>query len=226
MFEYGAMTAAPTIEDLRERMRRLEGRPGSQPVATHPALEGLLQLQTGGVYSAASASMLGLLMAGPSADGAWCGVVGTSRLGLEALAATGVRLDRCVLVPEPQDAWLDVTAALIDVLGVVAVVPPTSVGEHDASRVMARLRNRGAVLLTMGQMWPRADARLGMSDVEWVGLGQGHGHLQARRITVDVQRGTAPARSRRLWFPDLDQQIRPAADRIAAPAPRFLRSVG
>ena len=218
---------APTIEDLRERVRRLEGRPGAQPVATHAALAELLQLQTGGVYSTTSASLLGLLMSGPSVGGAWCGVVGTARLGLEALAATGVRLDRCVLVPDPQEAWLDVTAALVDVLGVVAVVPPAAVGEHDASRLVARLRNRGGVLLTLGQ-WPRADARLGMSDVEWVGLGDGHGHLQARRVTVQVQRGTAPARSRRLWFPDLDQQIRPVAERLVAsssPA-SHLRSVG
>jgi len=218
------MTApASTIEDLRDRVRRLEGRPTAQPVATHPALEGLLHLQTGGAYATDSAGLLGLLMAGPSVDGAWCGVVGTARLGLEALAATGVRLDRCVLVPDPRDAWLEVTAALVDVLGVVAVAPPGRVGDHDAGRLMARLRSRGAVLLTLGS-WPRAEARLRLTDPEWVGLGRGHGHLQARRVTVEVQRGTAPPRTRRLWFPDLDQRIRPAMERDDQP--RHLRSVG
>ncbi len=217
---------APTsvLDDLRERVRQLEGRPAAQPVATHPALAGLLQLQTGGVYATTSASLLGLLMAGPSADGAWCGVIGTARLGLEALASTGVRLDRCVLVPDPGDAWLEVTAALVDVLGVVAVVPPRQVGEHDASRLVARLRQRGGVLLALGD-WPRADARVALADLQWVGLGRGHGHLQARQATVEVRRGTTPARSRRLWFPDLDQQIRPAVDRSEQPA-RHLRSVG
>lgn len=218
------MTApASTIEDLRERVRRLEGRPAAQPVTTHPALDGLLRLRTGGVYATDSASLLGLLMAGPSAEGAWCGIVGTARLGLEALAATGVRLDRCVLVPDPQAAWLDVAAALVDVLGVVAVVPPGRVGEQDASRLTARLRKRGSVLLTLGD-WPRADERTGIADIEWVGLGQGYGHLQARRVTVEVQRGTAPARTRRLWFPDLDQQIRPVLE--SAEPQRHLRSVG
>ncbi|HWV27638.1 MAG TPA: hypothetical protein VNZ66_10460 [Aeromicrobium sp.] len=216
---------APSIDDLRERVRRLEGRPAAQPVATHPALEGLLQLQTGGVYATGSAGVLGLLMAGPSADGAWCGIVGTARLGLEALAAAGVRLDRCVLVPDPQSCWIEVTAALVDVLGVVAVVPPVDVGERDAGRLAARLRARGSVLLTLGdRLWPRVDARIDVTDVEWVGLGQGHGHLQARRVTLGVRRGTAPVRTRRLWFPDLDQRIRPAADEQHDT--RTLRSVG
>jgi len=216
---------SPTLDDLRERVRQLEGRPGAQPVATHPALSGLLQLQTGGTYATDAASLLGLLLAGPSAEGTWCGVVGTARLGLEALAATGVRLDRCVLVPDPKASWLEVTAALTDVLGVVAVAPPArGVGERDASRLAARLRDRGAVLLALGD-WPRADARLRLTETEWIGLGQGHGHLRARRVTVQVRRGTAPARSRRLWFPDLDQQIRPAAEQQAKVA-RHLRSVG
>jgi len=217
------MTApASTIEDLRERVRRLEGRPGAQPVATHPAFGGLLQLQTGGVYVTDSASLLGLLMAGPSAEGSWCGVVGTGRLGLEALAATGVRLDRCVLVPDPQAAWLDVTAALVDVLGVVAVVPPGRIGERDAGRLTARLRKRGSVLLSLGD-WPRADVRTSVTDIEWVGLGQGYGHLQARRVTIQVRKGTAPARTRRLWFPDPDQQIRPVVEQAG---PTVLRSAG
>ena len=77
---------------------------------------------------------------------------------------------------------------------------------------------------TLGD-WPRADARVTLADLQWVGLGRGHGHLQARQATVEVRRGTAPAGTRRLWFPDLDQQIRPAIDRGEQPA-RHLRSVG
>lgn len=47
-----------------------------------------------------------------------------------------------------------------------------------------------------------------MSDVQWVGLDQGHGHLQARQATVSVRKGTAPAQSKRLWFPDGDRRMR------------------
>jgi hypothetical protein len=191
----------------------MEGRPGAQPVRTHPALSGLLQLQTGATYGVAAASLAALLMAGPSADGAWCAVVGAPEFGLEAAAATGVDLSRVVAVPDPGPLWLEVVAALVDVLGLVVVRPPASVSRapsaKDASRLAARLRTRGSILVVWGD-WPRCEARLGLVDAEWQGVGAagGHGHLQARQATVAVQRGTAPAVRRRLWFPDSDLTVR------------------
>jgi hypothetical protein len=181
-------------------------------------------MQTGSSYGVESASLAMMLLAGPSSDGAWCGVVGRAgqdggEFGLEAAAAAGVELSRTILVPDPGEAWLEVTAALVDVLGVVLVRPPTEVSAGDAARLSARLRQRGSVLVGWGD-WPRCDARLGLTDVEWVGLGHGHGHLQARQATVEVLRGTAPPVSKRLWLPDLDLRIRPADEH-----PRLLRSV-
>ena len=210
---------APTLDELRARVDQMQGRPAAQPVATHPAFAGLLQLQTGSSYGVDSASLAMALMAGPSADGAWCGVVGSAEFGLEAAAAAGVDLRRTILVPDPGEAWLEVTAALIDVLGVVVVAAPSQVSGKDVSRISARLRQRGSVLIAYGD-WPRCDARVSLRDAEWVGLGQGHGHLQARRVTVEVRRGTAPARTGRLWLPDRAQVIR----RVEA-QPTQLRSV-
>ena len=200
--------AVPTVDELRTRVTQMQGRPAAQPVRTHPALAGVLELQTGSSYVVESASLATMLLAGPSADGAWCGVVGSAELGLEAAAAAGVELSRTILVPDPGDAWLEVTAALIDVLGIVVVRPPTRVSEGDAARLGARLRQRGSILVAWGE-WPRCDARLGLSNVEWVGLGDGHGHLRARQATVEVRRGTAPQVSTRCWLPDADQRIRP-----------------
>ncbi len=201
-----------SLDELRARVTQMQGRPATQPVPTHPVLGGLLQLQTGSSYGVESASLASLLLAGPSADGAWCGIVGAPELGLEAAAAAGVELSRTILVPDPGAAWLEVTAALVDVLGAVVVRPPERVGPRDAARLAARLRQRGSVLITLpskeGGDWPRCEARLGITDVEWVGLGHGHGHLQARQATVEVRRGTAPPVSRRLWLPDLDLTIR------------------
>jgi hypothetical protein len=210
---------APTLDELRARVDQMQGRPAAQPVATHPAFSGLLQLQTGSNYGVDSASLAMALMAGPSADGAWCGVVGSAEFGLEAAAAAGVELRRTILVPDPGDAWLEVTAALIDVLGVVVVAAPAEISGKDVSRISARLRQRGGVLIAYGD-WPRCDARLSLRDAEWVGLGRGHGHLQARQVTVEVRRGTAPARTGRLWLPDRAQAIRRVED-----APTQLRSV-
>lgn len=185
----------------------MQGRPASQSLATHPAFAGLLSLQTGASYGVDTASLAMALMAGPSGEGAWCGVVGSAEFGIEAAAAAGVELSRTILVPDPGDQWLDVTSALIDVLTVVVVKPPAKVAEGAVSRISARLRQRGAILIAWGD-WPRCDARLTMSDAEWVGLGRGHGHLQARRVTVSVRKGTAPAEQRRLWLPDADRIIR------------------
>ena len=210
---------APTLDELRARVDQMQGRPAAQPVATHPAFAGLLQLQTGSSYGVDSASLAMALMAGPSADGAWCGVVGSAEFGLEAAAAAGVELRRTILVPDPGEAWLEVTAALIDVLGVVVVAAPSQVSGKDVSRISARLRQRGGVLIAYGD-WPRCDARVSLRDAEWVGLGQGHGHLQARRVTVEVRRGTAPARAGRLWLPDRAQVIRRVEEQ-----PTQLRSV-
>ncbi|WP_216822851.1 hypothetical protein [Aeromicrobium sp. A1-2] len=212
--------ATQTLTELRARVDQMQGRPAAQPVATHPAFAGLLQLQTGASYAVDSASLAMALMAGPSADGAWCGVVGTAELGLEAAAAAGVDLRRTILVPDPGDAWLEVTAALIDVLGVVVLAAPGEVSAKEVSRISARLRQRGGILISYGA-WPRCEATVSMRDAEWVGVGQGHGHLQARRVTVEVRRGTAPARTGRLWLPDASQAIRRVEDE-----PTRLRSVG
>lgn len=159
------------------------------------------------------------LMAGPSADGAWCAVVGTTELGLEAAAAAGVELRRTILVPDPGEAWLEVTAALIDVLGVVLLRAPSYVSAKDVSRISARLRQRGGILIAYGD-WPRSEASIAMRDVEWIGVGDGHGHLKARQVTVEVQRGTAPATRGRIWLPDAAQKIRQVDS-----APVRLRSV-
>jgi len=218
------VAAAPTLSELRARVDQMQGRPAAQPVATHPAFAGLLQLQAGSTYSVSSMSLAVALMAGPSADGAWCGVVGTAELGLEAAAAAGVELRRTILVPDPGEAWLEVTAALIDVLGVVMLRAPASVPAKDVGRISARLRQRGGILIAYGD-WPRSEARLTMRDVEWAGTGNGHGHLQARQVTVEVQRGTAPARRGRLWLPDASQVIRRVDTTPAAESPSRLRSV-
>ena len=174
---------------------------------THPALNGLLQLQTGATYGVTSASLAALLMAGPSVDGAWCAVVGTGELGVEAAAMFGVDLDRVVVVPEPGEAWLEVVAALVDVLGLVVVRPPQTLpAPKDISRLYARLRTRGSILVVWGD-WPRCDARVGLTDVEWQGAGWGNGHLKARQATVEVRKGTSPPARRRLWLPDADLSV-------------------
>ena len=92
------------------------------------------------------------------------------------------------------------------------VRPPARVSEGDAARLSARLRQRGSILVALptkeGHDWPRCDARLGLGDIDWVGLGSGYGHLRARQATVEVRRGVGPPASARLWLPDVDLVFR------------------
>lgn len=129
------------------------------------------------MYGVAHASLGLTLLAGPSLMGAWAAVVGVSDFGVEAAAACGVDLDRTVLVPDPGEHWLEVTAALIDVATIVLVRPPSEmagrVTASTAARIGARLRKRGAALAVLGDAWPRCDARLWLVDPAWSGMGSG-----------------------------------------------------
>lgn len=202
-------------------MARLHDGVPRLPLETHPALAGLVQLRAGGSYAADSATLAMVLMAGPSTAGSWCAVVGVGDFGAEAASALGIDLDRTVLVPDPGDEWLEVTAALVDVATVVVVRPRGRVPEHVAEKLGARLRKRSAVLVAQERTpgdWPRCEVRLTTREPTWSGVGQGHGHLQARLVVVEAQRGTAPPRRGRLWFPAADQTYRRVEQLAAVPA--------
>lgn len=170
------------LAQLRAKVQQMEGRGAGRVLSTHPSLP--VQLRAGGVYGVESASLLLTALAGPSADGVWCGVVGSADLGLEAAVEAGVVLERTVWVPDPGPVWLEVVAALIDVVGMVAVRPSARVPAKDAARLAARLRNRQSTLVAWGD-WPRCDARLRLADVRWSGIGAGHGHLAQREARIE-----------------------------------------
>ncbi|HZO68522.1 MAG TPA: hypothetical protein VFB74_26300 [Kribbellaceae bacterium] len=182
---------------------------------TAPALSAVLPggaLRAGSSYSVQGSTALAMLMmAGPSDHGAWCGAVGLPAFGAEAAAGLGVALDRLVLVPSPGQEWLGVVATLLDVLTVVVVQPPREVTAAEASRLSARMRDRGAVLVAIGS-WPGSAARLQAGEQLWSGLGEGFGHLTAREITVTVtgRRTATRPRQHRLWLPDATGTVRSA----------------
>ena len=163
-------------------------------------------LRRGSTVAVGDATSLALaLVAGPSAAGSWSAAVGVSNLGLASAAELGVALDRFVVVADPpRAAWPTVVATLVDALDVVLVRARYRVAGNDARRLIARARERGAVLVVLGDGWPEVpDVRLGITRAEWQGIGDGHGHLQARRITVEVngRRSAARPREIELWLP-------------------------
>lgn len=198
---------AGDLASLRAQLERVQGRRLDAPVLpVHPALAALLPgggLRPGAAYSLSrSTSLLLGLLAQPSQAGSWCGVVGMPRLGAEAAERLGVDLTRLVLIPEPGPRWLAVTATIAEVLPVVAVRPAGRAPDAEISRLAARLRDRGAVLLVQGP-WPQAEAVLELDAPEWSGLGRGHGYLSGREVTITASSRRWPrSRRSRVLLPD------------------------
>ncbi|MFT4051218.1 MAG: hypothetical protein QM677_03090 [Microbacterium sp.] len=221
-----AADVAGAVGALRAQVERMQGSRLETPVLPAPrALAELLPgggLRPGAAYSLGrSTSLLFALLARPSQAGAWCAVVGVPHLGAEAARAAGVDLSRLVLVPDPGDRWLTVTAALADVLSVVAVRPPARAKDAEITRLAARLRERESVLLAQGP-WPRVEAVIDVGDPVWSGLGAGFGLLEGRAVTVAATGRRFPAsRTCRVLLPDATGGVSGAL-RDAAP----LRAVG
>lgn len=233
MFEHGQVSSTAALEprvlvesaqvdrvqELQSRIRQMQAtKLDTKLIPTHPAIARLLPgggLQQGATYSVErSAMLLMALLAAPSAAGSWCAVVGMPEFGVEAAQRFGIDLDRLVLVPHPGDQWLAVTAAVADVMGIVVTRPPKRATDSTIQRLSARLRQRGATMLVLGS-WPQTEAMLSLSQSEWHGIGEGHGHLSSREVTVTVtHRATGRPRSGRLWLPDESEQIR-AAEPVA-----------
>jgi hypothetical protein len=160
----------------------------------------------------AATSLLLALLAESSAGGAWVGVVGRPDLGLVAAAEAGVRLERLALVPDPGADLLAVTVALLDGMDLVVV---STAGRHvpaaERRKLEARARQRGAVLVTLGQ-WAGADVELSCADARWHGLGAGAGRLRARQVRVRLRgRGVVPGgRPARVLLPAVGAAVAPA----------------
>ncbi|WP_458041957.1 MULTISPECIES: hypothetical protein [Bacteria] len=205
-------TAASPADELRRLRAQLDRaqapRVEAPPLPVHPLLASLLPeggLRPGSSYAvSASPSLLLALIATASQAGSWCAAIGMPTLGAEAAASFGVDLERLVLIPEPGQRWLAVAAAVAEVLPIVAVRPQGRARDGDVARLSARLRDRGTVLLVMGD-WPGADALLSVSDPRWSGLDAGHGYLEGREVTVTASSRRSPVpRSVRMLLPGPD----------------------
>jgi NADPH:quinone reductase-like Zn-dependent oxidoreductase len=230
---------AHRLATARGLLRRLEDRvagerPAAEPGAAArmlPVVAPLAALLPGGglrrgttvaVTGAAGATSLMLaLLAEASAAGAWAGVVGRPDLGPVAAAEAGVALERLALVPYPGADLMAVTAALLDGLDLVVVAGRLPHGS-DRARLVARARQRGAVLLPLGP-WPGADLELACGPGQWRGVGAGEGdvgRLSAREVRVQLcGRGVAPVgRDARLLLPG--PASAPAVERDDTPIDR------
>ena len=218
------------LEELAERVRPVT-LTREQRLPVLPARAGLVPgggLRRGATVSVRSSvgGAPSLAMAGAaeaSQHGSWVAGVGLPSLGLVAADELGVALERLVLVAAPErDAWGGVVAALVDGFDLVVLhAGATGVRPADARRLVARARERGAVLLQLGAGWPEAaDVQLEVARARWEGLDHGHGRLLARKVRVAGGGRGEAARPRQvdLWLPGADGQVCMAEP--VAPEPR------
>jgi hypothetical protein len=151
-----------------------------------------------GVPGTGATSVALQLAAAATGAGEWAAAVELdASLGGIAAEEAGVELDRFAVIRcVPPARWATVVAAVLDGISVVLAEVPAFVRVGDARRLLARARERGAVLVTTGP-WPaEAALRLRTGDPSWRGLGRGTGMLTGRELQVHVDGRGAAARAR------------------------------
>jgi hypothetical protein len=177
--------------------------PVIDPLASLLPRGGLQRGSTVAITGRGGATSIALaLVSAASAEGSWVAVVGVPGLGLLAAHELGMALDRCALIDEPPPGqWGQVVGALIGGVDIVVTAAPRHARAGDVRRVAARLRERGTVLIQLGDA--AADLGLDVSTLAWEGIGKGRGRLLARRVRV--RRSGRGAASRpvevELWLP-------------------------
>ncbi len=122
--------------------------------------------------------------------GSFLAVVAPESFGLAACLDFDIPLRRVVQFVLPVDAsrWAQAMASIVEGFDVVMVADRHRVSPSQGRQLTARNRERGSVLVNVGgPSWPdAADMSFDVTAPTWSGLGQGHGHLQERQVTVQV----------------------------------------
>jgi hypothetical protein len=218
LFDASPAVAVPSPDPARQATRdqlavRLQepSRADQRLLPVAEAFAGLLPgrgIRRGSVTAVTGSYALALALVAEA--GTWIAAVGLDDLGIVAAHEFGLGLERLALIPYPGRYWADVVAIMLDAVELVMVRPPAGASPAALRRLAVRARERGAMLLPLGD-WPQADVRLQLVRSVWLGLGQGYGRLQARQALVSVTgRGAAASGHRAwLWLPDDQGQVRP-----------------
>ena len=155
-------------------------------------------------------------------EGSFMAVIAPSSFGLAACLDFDIPLRRVVqfVLPDNVENWAQAVAAIVEGFDVVVLADQRRATTSQARQLVARNRERGSILIRVGgPAWPdAADLRFDVGSPEWSGLGQGHGHLQARKVAVQVagRRYRGRKRAHEIMLPALQGGVAPAAD---VPAP-------
>ncbi len=181
--------------------------------------DGLQRGSTVAFRGAGSTTLAQAVMAGPTRAGSWAACVGASTMGWAAAVEAGVELERVAVIRSDEGRAPAVLAALVDAFDLVLIGPEHRPDGTEMRRLVARARERGAVLLKLadhpgrgsrvdgGGAGPGPDVELVCESSSWSGPGEGWGSLLARRVTISVQGRRGFDRPRRvdLWLPSPDR---------------------
>jgi hypothetical protein len=172
--------------------------PGPLGTEVPQVQRGTVVVVGGAPGSGATSVALGIAAAATAA-GEWAAVLdGPGTLGPLAAAEEGVDLARLAVVRSvPPDRWATVVAALLEGTSVVLASLPRHLRVGDARRLVARARERAAVLVPLTvepSAWPvEATMRIHVLGGAWSGLGRGEGVLTRRVPSVAITgRGRRP----------------------------------
>jgi hypothetical protein len=193
---HAADVAVRPVVLARDRSVELRGELGAVvPGAT--VVRGSV-LRVAGPVGAGATTLSFELAAAFTGVGEWAAAVDLhGTLGARAAAEAGVALERFAVVRRvPPARWATVVAALLDGVSVVLADVPRHVGTAEARRLVARARERGAVLVVSGGTWPAGVAlTLRAEHSVWSGLSD-TGMLTHRRLQVRVDGRGAASRAR------------------------------
>ncbi|MTE23799.1 hypothetical protein [Microbacterium sp. ZXX196] len=200
------------ISQMQRRTARVDALPVADALA--PLFpEGGLRPGAAYVLPDSAALVLALLGAA-SREGSWAAVIGMPDLSAEAAEGYGVVPARLALIPDPGERWLQAVSSAAEVFPLVTVRAPRAATPAETARAAARLRDRGSVLLVVGD-WHGADTTLALSSPEWRGLERGHGLLASRAVTLTASARRAPRpRTARVLLPGPTGGV----ERLAPPA--------
>lgn len=139
-------------------------------------------------------SLLVQLLAYPLVQEKWVSMIGfadcaplafeEASVGFERDKSSGL-LRRLVMVPDPQGDAGEVVGAAIDSMDLV-VINGAALGlaPRVVSRLAARLRSSGAVLIVLGSVQGQAELECRVLEQRWFGLGRGQGRLRGQELHV------------------------------------------
>lgn len=155
------------------------------------------------VCEGAAATSIALALVAPAiAAGGWLAMIDVPTVGLDAASEFGVPLERVVAIASGESSeqaarWPDIVAAAADGFDVLLVRVPRDVSPTVMRKIVTRLRQRGAVMVVLGDPGPlTCDGRLSAQSSEWSGLGDGHGYLRHRRLVVEASGRRLPGARR------------------------------